>query len=486
MRARRRHARTSRKGMWRAILAGAVAGIAVGVVLVQPGAASDTYRVDQRVMTNVVLRPGTQYVLELPVPQDTTAVSLVVAGQLAWRPTRISVCAGATASSSCTAKPQLVTPTLKPGYAHISLALKPGDRRVVVHNAGASVAVTMRLATYTGPTPPATSTPTPRSTTAAPSPTPRPTATSRPSAAPTTTPTPRATATAAPTTRPTATPSPTATASPRPTASPSPTTAPSTGVPGPSNTGVPSGTRLTVHEGDLLISKDGTVVDALDVRGFVRVTAKDVVIKRSVISGRPISSSLGLVMVMPGAGVTIQDSELYAKERSPHVRAVIGSNFTLTRVDMHDVVDQIMITGDDVVVQDSWLHDNVYYESDPTAGGGPTHDDNVQISQGRNIKLLRNRLEDTHNAAIMVTQDAGPVSGLRVVGNTIGHGACSVNLAEKDVGPIASVTLRDNEFVPTQKFAKCAIVADPATIPLLSLRNNTWTSGSAVSVTERQ
>lgn len=257
-------------------------------------------------------------------------------------------------------------------------------------------------------------------------------------------------------------------------------------MPGPSNTGVPSGTSLTVHEGDLSITKDGTVIDKLDVRGFVRVSAQDVVIKRSIVSGRSISSSLGLVMVMPGGSVTIEDSELYAKERSPHVRSVIGSNFTLTRVDMHSVVDQLMITGDNVLVQDSWLHDNVYYESDPTAGGGPTHDDNVQISQGTNIRLLRNKLEDTHNAAIMVTQDAGAVSGLQVIGNTIGDGACSVNLAEKSVGPIKNVTMRDNEFVPTQKFAKCAIVADPSTIPLLSLKNNTWTSGSGVSVTERQ
>ena len=64
--------------MWRAILAGAVAGIAVGAVLVQPGAASDTYRVDQRVMTNVVLRPGTQYVLELPVPEIAETLGLSV------------------------------------------------------------------------------------------------------------------------------------------------------------------------------------------------------------------------------------------------------------------------------------------------------------------------------------------------------------------------------------------------------------------------
>src|SRR5690606_36358755 len=40
------------------------------------------------------------------------------------------------------------------------------------------------------------------------------------------------------------------------------------GKPGAHNTGVPAGTDLTVHEGDLTITEDGTVVEGLDVRGF--------------------------------------------------------------------------------------------------------------------------------------------------------------------------------------------------------------------------
>jgi len=489
---RRRKSLWQTKRPWRVVLASAVAGVAVGAVLVQPTSASDTYKVDQRLLTNVVLGPGASKVVTLPVPSDTSTVQLVLAGQLAWKPTRLSVCAGATVTSTCKARPQLTTPTLKAGFAHITLPLVKGDRRVVIHNRDASVSVTMRLATYTGPTPPAASATTsaaPRAT-ATPSrtatATARPTASSRPSASPTptvrATATPKATASPTPTVRPSATP----TARPSSSPTPSPTPTSSSDVPGPYNTGVPSGTTLKTHSGDLTITKDGTVVDALHVKGFVRVSAKDVVIKRTKISGRSISSSLGLVMVMPGGSVTIQDSEIYAAERSPHVRAIIGSDFTLNRVNMHDVVDQLMITGDNVTVQDSWLHSNIYYEQDPTNGGKPTHDDNIQISIGSNIKILNNRMESTKNAAIMVTQDRGPVTNLQISGNRIGHGACSVNLAEKSVGPLKNVTLRDNTFVPTQTFSKCAIVADKTTIPLLSLRGNTWTSGSAVTVTERQ
>ena len=80
---------------------------------------------------------------------------------------------------------------------------------------------------------------------------------------------------------------------------------------------------------------------------------------------------MGLIYVVAGGSVTVEDSELYAKDPSPYVRGVIGANFTLTRVNIHDVTDQLMITGDNVRVQNSWLHANLYYAQDPTWVGSP-------------------------------------------------------------------------------------------------------------------
>src|SRR5690242_11944876 len=55
------------------------------------------------------------------------------------------------------------------------------------------------------------------------------------------------------------------------------------GRPGPGNTGVPAGTTLTRHDGNLVITKAGAVYDRLDIHGFVIVKAPDVTIRRSVI-----------------------------------------------------------------------------------------------------------------------------------------------------------------------------------------------------------
>ena len=240
-----------------------------------------------------------------------------------------------------------------------------------------------------------------------------------------------------------------------------------------------------MHDGDLTITAPGTVVDSLEIRGIVRIETTGVVIKRTVISGRPLTSSMGLIYIVPGGSVTVEDSEIYAKDPSPYVRGVIGSNFTLTRVNLHDVTDQLMITGDNVTVQSSWLHGNLYYAQDPLWDGKPTHDDNVQIARGKNLNFLNNTFEGTHNAAIQVAQSGGQVSGLTISGNSIGGGACSLNFAEAGLGTIKGIAINSNVFQPTQVFKNCAIVSDPGTLPLISLRSNTWANGAQVAITSR-
>ena len=58
-----------------------------------------------------------------------------------------------------------------------------------------------------------------------------------------------------------------------------------TARPGSSNTGVPVGTTLRVHQGDLVVTKAGTVIDSLDIRGEVYIKANNVKITRSIVRG---------------------------------------------------------------------------------------------------------------------------------------------------------------------------------------------------------
>jgi hypothetical protein len=266
-----------------------------------------------------------------------------------------------------------------------------------------------------------------------------------------------------------------------------PAAAPSTsGRPGPGNTGVPSGTRLSVHEGDLTITTPNTVVDAKEIRGIVWVRAANVTIKRSLITGRHTSTDLALIMVQgEGSSVRVEDTEMYAKSQNAHIRGIIGSNFTLTRVNMHHVIDQMVITGSNVLVQDSWLHSNLHYAKDPNYNNTPSHDDNAQISIGNNIKFLRNTLAGTHNAAIQVTQDRGAVSNVVFSDNHVSNGGCSMNLAQKAHGPMKGFIVKNNVFTRTQIHKGCAMIVDSGTLPLMSVSNNKWDDGAAVKVTTR-
>ena len=264
--------------------------------------------------------------------------------------------------------------------------------------------------------------------------------------------------------------------------------------PGPSNTGVPAGTRLTVLEpgstppagtswyGDVLkVTKDGTVLDSLEIRGEVRVEAANVVIKNCLITGQYLDSSFSLIYISgPSYSVTVQDSELYAKYPSAWVRGVIGYNFTLVRVNIHDVIDQMAITGNNVVVKDSWLHNNLYYLQDPAYNNTPSHDDNAQVQQGMNITFTHNTMEGTHNSAMQITQDAGVVGNVRLENNLIGYGGCSLNFAQKQNGPIQGITLQSNRFTHTSGY-NCPVIISAGSRGNLKMDDNRWVTWNGSS-----
>ena len=79
-----------------------------------------------------------------------------------------------------------------------------------------------------------------------------------------------------------------------------------------------------------------------------------------------------------GYSVTVEDSTLKASTRTPDQDGVKGWNFTLRRVDISDVVDPVHIHGDNVLVENSRLHDNAHFLEDPNWGGTPSHSDSIQ------------------------------------------------------------------------------------------------------------
>lgn len=246
-----------------------------------------------------------------------------------------------------------------------------------------------------------------------------------------------------------------------------------------SDVGLPEGGTLEKITEDIVVTEPGAVIDGVDLHGHITVQAPNVTIRNSIIRGDG-STGQGPPLVMSeSTNLLIRDTEIASAVSSPNINGIMGSNFTLDRVNIHNVVDQVHIYGDgNVTIKDSWLHSNIHYENDPNWDGEPTHDDNVQIQSGSNITITGSRLEGSNSAAVMITQDQGPVSDVHIENNTFAGGSCSINIAEKGYGPLRSVRIQDNVFERDQAHLGCAIIR-PESSPI-GISENAWTDGSPV------
>lgn len=275
-------------------------------------------------------------------------------------------------------------------------------------------------------------------------------------------------------------PSPEPTPSPAPAPDPAPAPEPVETAPGSGTTGVPAGTTLTVHDGDLTITEPGTVVDGLDIRGYLRIKAADVTVKNTIVRGRSgLTGEMALVQ-SSAPGVRIIDSEIAAAYPTWGIDGFVGRDVTFTRVNIHGVVDCIKLTGGNVVVEDSWLHDNLYYATTPA--GHDTHSDSIQIQAGTGISVTNTVLEGATNAGVMVTQDAGAVADLTFAGNTADDGKCTLNVAEKSYGPVQGLRIVDNTFGTGQAIDHCAVITALTTSSISTITGNTFTDGTAFAV----
>ena len=235
--------------------------------------------------------------------------------------------------------------------------------------------------------------------------------------------------------------------------------------------GVPDGVDLKVHNGDITVTQAGTVIDGLDVRGIIRIKAPDVTIKNTLVRGKALSSNNSMISNYGNNyNFTVINSELRASYPSPWINGILGSNFTVRNTEISNVVDAIHITGSNVTVEDSWLHDNLHYAKDPNHGYGPSHDDSIQIQAGNNIRIVGNVITDANNAAMQITQDTGKVSNVTFGSNTVTHGCCSGNVAEKGRGPILGLRITGNRFGLETGPPHCAVLAP--TTPTIWLVNS--------------
>jgi hypothetical protein len=237
------------------------------------------------------------------------------------------------------------------------------------------------------------------------------------------------------------------------------------GKPGPTTTGVPAGTRLTVLNGDLTITKAGAVYSALDIHGFVWVKAADVTIKNSIIRGGVAGSDVGLVNDISSAATNfvISDSELVPQHPSVRIDGIKGWNYTASRLNIHGTVDGAKVFGNNATLQDSYIHDLASYSSDPDQGGGPAHNDGIEILGGTHVRVLDNSfvIGTAQKSAVQVNQVVHATKDLWINGNAADGGLCTFNLTNRPLASMGGVTINNNHFGPHTP-DNCAIIIKPA------------------------
>jgi hypothetical protein len=234
------------------------------------------------------------------------------------------------------------------------------------------------------------------------------------------------------------------------------------------NTGVPAGTTLTVVNGNRTITQDGTTLDATDLHGFLVIKASNVKVTRSIIRGGTATQNGDGISVQSGTGILIEDTEVAIANPSAFIDGIAGSNFTVRRANIHGGVDGMKL-GSNSTVECSYIHDMAYFASDPNQGGGPTHNDAIQILSGTGIHIVGNQLVSVtdQNAAIQVTQDFGAVGNLLIEQNWADGGGCTFNISHKGAATLTGVTIRNNRF-GRNSFYGCPILKSTQTTATLS------------------
>lgn len=250
----------------------------------------------------------------------------------------------------------------------------------------------------------------------------------------------------------------------------------SSGKPSAATTGVPAGTSLTRHDGNITVTKDGTVLDRMDIHGFVTIKAANVKITNSIVRGGRATGNTGLVTNYGYSNFVIEDSELKAEYPSVWLDGLKGWNFTARRIHVTGNVDSVKIHGDNASVQNSLLENTTWYASDPNQGGGATHNDNVQILRGANITLTGNTMRGASNFAVVAAASQADAN-VRITNNWLDGGHCTVKMQSMN-GRSLTASMTGNKFGPNRAVQSCVAVAEPTVA--LSASNNVFENGGGL------
>ena len=240
-----------------------------------------------------------------------------------------------------------------------------------------------------------------------------------------------------------------------------------------STTGVPAGTALKPYNtsgADLVITKDGTILDGLDIYGDIKVRAKNVVIKNSRLHGGKAipKSNTGVVDSTNAAVVNlvVKDSTIIPDRPSYYRDGIVGHDYTASRNHIQGSNDGLGIFNRpggpvtaNVTAEANYIHGLTYWSNDPAHSDG-THNDGIQVQGGQNIRIVGNNVvanstpgpgsapnpRGTHaGIGIMLQQNVAKLANVVVDKNWVDDGQTSINIDHGKYSNI-TVTLSNNKL----------------------------------------
>ena len=232
---------------------------------------------------------------------------------------------------------------------------------------------------------------------------------------------------------------------------------------------------LTPYTGPSTITAAGTVIDGKLITQplVIASSASNVTIRNSKISAQ------GNWLVLNDAGaknLQIVDTELDGKGNTSNDAAVAGRNYTLTRVNIHGTVDGLKL-GDNVTVQDSYIHDLVMT--------GDSHNDGMQ-SLGSNDVLIRHNTiiigKGSTSAILLSTGSADEMRRITIDNNLVGGGAYTIyggyQAGVDDPSKVSDIVVSNNRFT-TQVYPNGGAYGPLTSVsrPAVTVSGNSWYDG---------
>ncbi len=190
------------------------------------------------------------------------------------------------------------------------------------------------------------------------------------------------------------------------------------GFPDASNTGVKAGVTLK-SSGSITVNTPGTVISGLDIKGMLIINAPNVTVENCRIT----ADGWAVVKIKDGvSGTIIRDCEINGTGSNNDGQQGIWGSGTFLRNDIFNVENGITLDGGaPTVIQDNYIHNL-------KASGSP-HYDGIQMDGGiSNVVISHNTIFNSWGAAgaIMMDNDFGPISNIKIENNHLAGGSFTI------------------------------------------------------------